>query len=190
MQRPTDHTSFGYQIDGNDCITFVDSTWVSFAEQNKAPELTKSVIGRSIWDFFAGQEVRQFYQLIFCTARSRNRELIIPFRCDSPTRRRFMELSVTPHQDGALSLTGLLVREESRPHVALLDSTNSDPNAFQLICSWCKRLHLEDNSWVEVEHAISELDLFGLPQVPSLTHGICPDCVSEIRQEIACAPDA
>ncbi len=190
MQSPDDNASLGYQIGHDDRITFVDSKWISFAERNKAPELTeRAIVGKSIWNFVAGREVQHLYGLMFHVARSEGREVAVPFRCDSPTSRRFMELRVAPGQKGALSFQSLLVREEARAYIELPDTGDRAPEALQTICSWCKRLHLKDDSWVEIERAVRELGLFGSARLPRLTHGICPDCRSEIRQEIRTLPD-
>jgi len=191
MKQLNSKSSFRYQIDASDCITFVDSAWKSFAERNNTPELTRrSIVGKSIWNFISGREVRHLYDLIFHVVRSRDREIVIPFRCDSPTIRRFMTLTIAPVQGGNLALVGALIREEPRPHVALLGSEVPDLETLVSICSWCKRVQLRDSSWVEVEQAIHELGLFQSDGVPGLTHGICPDCMFNIRDEIGQTRDS
>ena len=185
MEKLNKDSSFHYEIDARDCITFVDSAWISFAERNDAPELTRqSIIGESIWSFIADWEVRHLYDLVFDAARSCNRTIVIPFRCDSPTIRRFMTLTIASVQDGNLALVGSLIREEPRPRVALLGANAPDLETLLLICSWCKRIQSRDNSWVEVEQAIQELGLFQSDRLPGLSHGICPDCVCKIEDEI------
>jgi hypothetical protein len=43
------------------------------------------------------------------------------------------------------------------------------------MCGWCDRF-LVDGEWVEVEEAVARLGLFELPKLPSIDHGVCPDC--------------
>ena len=194
MKPESNNISFDYRLDSSDCITFVNSEWLSFAEQNKAPEISQSIIGKSVWCYLAGKEVRHLYELIFDAVRNRNKEIVIPFRCDSPTSRRYMELKVSPRVDKNLSLAAHILQEEARPYVALLDSgEHSDKRNtenYLKICSWCKRLNLKTERWVEVEQAIRELELFEEASLPGLTHGICPDCVASIRCEIEQASEA
>jgi hypothetical protein len=112
-----------YQVDADDRIRFVDAEWIAFARQNAAAELdTDAVLDRSLWQFVVGKETRHLYQMIFTGVRERLSEKTVPFRCDSPTRRRYMELLVAPLVDGGLAISGSTVREEPRPYVALLDS--------------------------------------------------------------------
>ncbi len=43
------------------------------------------------------------------------------------------------------------------------------------MCGWCDRFEV-DGEWVEVEEAARRLELFNRPELPALSHGICPDC--------------
>jgi hypothetical protein len=43
------------------------------------------------------------------------------------------------------------------------------------MCGWCDRF-LVDGEWVEVEEAVARLGLFQLPEMPAISHGVCPDC--------------
>lgn len=175
-----------FQVDARNRISFVDPGWLSFASENQAAELTESaVVGQSLWDYIQGVEIRHLYELIFREVRANGREIEIPFRCDSPTRRRFMRLRVVPLEAGELSIVSLLVREEERPHVALLDAQAPHADAFVTICSWCKRVNANKDRWIEVEAATSELDLLGSEPPPRLTHGVCPSCETTIRNDIA-----
>ena len=182
----SDDSTIRYRIDADDIVTAVDASWISYAEQNGAPELTESnVLGKPIWSFLANSEVGHLYDLMFAAVRSGGKELVVPFRCDSPTSRRYMELAVTPLDNGCLEVVSTLKKEEIRPHVDLLSSTERDPDRLLTICSWCKKVHLEQGVWVEVEIAVRELALFESSLLPGLTHGLCPECASEVRAKIS-----
>jgi len=46
------------------------------------------------------------------------------------------------------------------------------------ICSYCKKIRMNENLWQRVEEYI------GKHSVAALTHGICPDCFVNIKQQI------
>ncbi len=179
----TDST-FRYRLDSRDCIVCVDQTWTRFAEENEAGELADGAIGAPIWQFMTG-EARHLYEMLFASVRADGRVIAVPFRCDSPTTRRYMKLTVSPVADQGLAIVGRLLKCEERPFVGLLDDTRpADTTEFVTICSWCKHVRLADGSWCEVESAVQALRLFEKELLPSLTHGICPSCEEKMRAAI------
>lgn len=174
-----------YRIDARDRITFVSPAWVAFAINNGAPELTgESVLGKSLWDFVADRETRHLYGLVFEKVRRDRRPITIPFNCDSPTLRRFMELAISALPDGHIDLAGRLLREESREPARLLDRMAERSQSYLRICSWCKCVEAGGNDWVEVEDAIQGLTLFSSSVLPQLTHGVCPTCRSLLFERL------
>ena len=86
-----------YRLDEMDTIRFVSPSWLRFAQENDAAELNEDrVLGRVIWDFVQGVEVRRLYATLFSSLRSRREEIVVPFRCDSPDVVRLMELTLRP----------------------------------------------------------------------------------------------
>lgn len=174
---------FPYRVGPDDRIRLVSDAWLSFAIANGAPELTRqAVVGRSLWSFIDGIETRHLYQLIFASSRTRRREIAIPFRCDAPTRRRHMELRITPLADGGLDLCPRIVREEPHAYVALLDPAAPRSDYLVRICSWCKRVHVEPGGWVAADEAVRRLDLFDSSPLPGLTHGVCDRCAADLAE--------
>lgn len=187
MLMPKDNNirTFNYRIDAMDKLEFVDPAWLGFATDNDASNLTvEQVYGTSIWDYIAGYEVKYLYEMLFDAVRTRRRGVTIPFRCDSPTRRRFMELRIEPLDANALSLTGTMFYEESRPYSSLFDNKVKDADSYLRICSWCKRVDVGDDVWLEVEDAVRELDLFDDASPPGLDHSICLDCLAHVHNKL------
>ena len=183
------NSSIRYQLDAHDCIASLDAAWNAFAAQNGGPELADdSIIGQSIWRFIDGWEVRHLYEHVFDAVRSQDRDVVIPFRCDSPTLRRFMELRISALRDDGLALVSHLIREEARPRVELPHRDIGDTEDLVRLCSWCKRVQLVDRTWVEVEQAIQDLELFQSTTMPAITHGMCGDCATEIQSQIEDSP--
>ena len=78
-------------------ITSVCERWETFANENGAPGLdATSFVGRLVWDFVAGAEVRLLYLATLQRIRDNDTPVIFPFRCDSPDRRRLMRLVISP----------------------------------------------------------------------------------------------
>jgi len=61
-----------YRIDAADIIEDVNDAWARFAIENDAPSLATEVIGRSIWDYISGPEVRHIYESVFKRGPVRN----------------------------------------------------------------------------------------------------------------------
>ena len=61
-----DEREFSYSIDRDDTIASVSDSWLEFARENQASELTRDrVVGRRLWSFIAGRETRLLYEDVF-----------------------------------------------------------------------------------------------------------------------------
>lgn len=158
-----------YRIDQDDLITVVSDGWQEFAYANGAPELSRSALGRPLWDFIAGRQTREVYQIIIDRVRSGVGPLAVPFRCDSPDVRRFMRLDLSPTEGGGVEFVAETLREERRDPVTLFDVDAERGGEMVTVCSWCKQVKVESDSWLEVEAAVERLDLLGRLRDP------CPD---------------
>ena len=87
-----DQRIFVHRIDADNRVASVNDEWEAFARENDATQLTRqNVIGTPLREFVFGLETWHLYELIFNRVRSDSNGITIPFRCDSPHRRRFME---------------------------------------------------------------------------------------------------
>ena len=91
-----------YWIDGTDHIVAVNEAWNDFAIENGAPDLTREhVLGRSLWDYIADLPTKTLYQALIERARQ-SRPMDFAYRCDSPTQRRLMHMTITGEADGRI----------------------------------------------------------------------------------------
>jgi hypothetical protein len=173
--------ALSYAIDGEDRLIRVDEGFYRFAEENGWDGAGDS-LGRSLWDFVAGDEVRKLQRLLLRRVREGLRKVELPFRCDAPGFAREMDIRIAADSSGRVVLfSARLVSEREReaPQPLL------DPNApraegdFLTMCAWCDRF-LVEGEWVEVEEAAQRLELFRRSRVPELDHGICPDCSGQL----------
>lgn len=168
--------TFIHTVDSSGNIVAVNDAWLEFARENDAPELVReAVVGRPIWDFIEGRETRHISRLLLEKACTSGKSMTIPYRCDSPGIRRFLEMEIAPLKDGTVEFRSRFLKSESRDPVGLLDRRAERTNEFIAICSWCRRIRI-DGQWTEVEEAVKRLDLFSSASLPQLTHGICQDC--------------
>ncbi len=166
---------FIYRVDGGDRITFVDANWLAFGEQNgMRPPSLKPVIGTSLWRHIADFSTRHLYQLLMTEVRKTSRPVTVPFRCDGPECRRFMELRIIGTSREDLEFRSRLVREEPRERVALLDADTPRSSDLLLMCLWCKKV--KTSAWHEIEIAVSDFRLFEKEKLPMVSHVTCPAC--------------
>ncbi len=171
-----------YEVDDDLTIVAVDEAWSEFARTNDGIDLLPPrPLGRSLLSYIPDLPTAHVYERLFERVRQTGQPLAIPFRCDSPTLRRFLELHLEGRSGGGFRLSTVLLRAESRVHVPLLERSRPRGDGLLLMCSWCKRVSIP-KAWVEVEEAVSELRLFEREALPDISHGICPDCLEGTKR--------
>lgn len=173
-----------YRTNGDDLIVFVDDSWDQFAISNEAPELEAvKVIGRSLWDFVSDELTRDIYRQLLLDVR-KGRSLTFDFRCDSPDRRRFLEMRMTPFADDGVQFETLTTHIEDRLPQELYRRTSAFIGEIVIACSWCKKIETAENVWHEVEQAVQILHLFDLRPGLQLSHGMCKACYDEMTSKL------
>lgn len=158
-----------YRIDRDDRIVAVNDAWRAFAAENGSAGLADSIVGQALWESIAGSTVRQVYRSLLTRVRT-GHVVRFPFRCDAPTLRRDMRLTMTAQPDGAVDFVSELM--DARPRPALLLPRRVTIRS----CAWCCRVWTPAG-WTEVEDAVYAVDLFRWDDdSPTITHGICDDC--------------
>jgi hypothetical protein len=180
-----------YRIDDKDIITGYSDNLLSFARDNDWSSEIKpeEVIGHSIFEFIDGLETRYLYKQLFKKVREENRIIgPIPFRCDSPTERRLLELTLYPLPNDHINITSILVKSEPREEVRTLKIEVPRSEKIVTICSMCKKIALPSGRWVEIEEGLASLGIFEEEEVPQLSHGLCPECFNNAMEEIGDEP--
>lgn len=170
--------AFVYRIDKEDIIISVSDNWNSFAGDNDwggecSPE---NVVGHPLWDFIQNVETKHLYRELFKKVRAGKHAGPIPFRCDSPRERRFLELFISPLPGGQIEITSTIVRSEFHDKIELLDRKAPRSSELIRICSMCKKIAIAQNEWVELEEGMTRLRVFEADKMPGLTHGLCLAC--------------
>jgi hypothetical protein len=173
--------TLSYAIDDQDRLIKVDAGYYRFAEEN-GWEGAGSSLGRSLWDFVAGHEVKKLQRLLLRRVREGVRDVELPFRCDGPEMTREMNIRIAADRTGRVVLFSARLRSEEEreePQPLLDTGTPRDEGDFLSMCAWCDRF-LVEGEWVEVEEAAKRLELFRRRQMPMLDHGICPQCSGQL----------
>jgi hypothetical protein len=89
-----------YSIALNDTIAQVNAEWLAFAGENGFDRtLGEGVIGKSLWLFIESDVVRHLYQMVFERIRKGQGIHGVPYRCDAPDCRRFMQMDLKKTAD-------------------------------------------------------------------------------------------
>lgn len=185
MTQVSDDLVFVYQIDGNDKIVFIDEAWLLFARQNDAPILTREyVVGQELWKFIGDATTVEIYKRLLNRVRSAQSSVTVPFRCDSSTRCRYMEMEMVSLGNGVVQFNSRILTLEERAEVELLDNRIDRSAEVVNMCSWCKKIKTAPGRWVEVEEATRELNLFRAIFPPMISHGICPECLDSLQSQL------
>jgi hypothetical protein len=179
---PQNQPVYRYCVDDSNVIVDVDHWWLAFARENNAAQLNEtSVVGRLLWEFISDEPTRSLYKEIHDRVRSSGNPISVPFRCDSPTLQRYMQLTISKHHDGLLLYESTLIRTLPQRRFALLDPEQKRSADFLVMCSFCKRSLIEPSGWLELENISLKLRLFDQQTVPGLIYTDCPKCTNELR---------
>ncbi len=180
-----DNPSVSYYVNAADEIVFVNEEWSKFAAENDAPELAQGekVLRTNLWSVMTDISIEHLYRQILERVRA-GHEIEVQLRCDGPDTRRMMEMKVTPRGNGEAQFDTKPVWTEDRAPLKVLQKELPRRDYVLLVCSWCNRVELEEDNWVEVEKAVNYLQLFQVDKLPQLSHGICSDCHKTMSEQI------
>lgn len=168
---------YAYTVDAQDRLIWVSPAWLAFARENGAAQLTEeSTLGKSLWSFIADEATCQLYQALMARIRERKSRMTLPFRCDSPSLRRYMWLALVAEDDGHLRLEGTLVKTEPREYVGLFDAHSRRNRQVLTMCSICQRVLIEPLGWIDIDDAVVQLNLLEGDPHPQLRYAICQAC--------------
>lgn len=165
-----------YWIDGDDVLVEVGADWAAFAAEGDAAELADSATGRSLWSSM-DDEARDLWRPVVSRVRSERAHAVVPLRCDAPGVRRWFDVTVSSDDGERVRFRSVLVWEEVRTDVLLLDDGAQRDLATEAvrICSWCNSGE-HGAEWIAVEQLVAASRLLERPALPAVSYGICPSC--------------
>jgi hypothetical protein len=172
-----------YRIDRDNRLVEVGGDWDAFALENETPAVRRdAVLGRSLLDFVAGTETRHLHELLLERARRGIPLRRMSFRCDSLDLRRYMEMEIASPDGAVVEYRCRLLRVEPRAPLRTVTAGFGSGSTMRM-CSWCKKVHLTRDLWVEVEEAVARFGLLEDDTPPQVTHGICDTCLEKLYGE-------
>jgi hypothetical protein len=181
-------------LDGISYVVTLDGTidaigvthWNDFARQNGGDELLdKGVIGRNLFDFVSGADVRSHIRRILSELSTRRRPAcILPLRCDAPAQLRNLRQSITPifraNECRCFLFQAVELYSRQRPSIDLYDFKARFRQNLSLplivMCSWCLRIQSAGSTtdrWITAENYYAA----GGQSEVRISHGICEACV-------------
>lgn len=177
-----------YEIDSNDVIVSVGGDWDRFARANGAEELMHdAVIGHPLRRYVVGDVTRMFIDTMLTKIRISGLPLSIPYRCDSPGTKRYMEMQLAMSEvSGHIVASHRLVREEAMPSLsirALAPQAMGGIASGSLVkrCSMCNRLSEKNGPPLEPDR----FPRAKLREPLQVIYHVCHDCQSKLKQRLA-----
>jgi len=171
-----------YEVSPQLVIVHIDPpAWDAFAHGNEAPHLAANrVLGTGLLSHITDLPTQAIYKTLIERVLARGVSARFPFRCDAPDRRRYMEMRVELVAAARCRFVSSVLREEPRQAIPLLDPhTPHSESTLLSMCSWCKKVAVGGERWLEVEAALAALAPFNAEFPPGITHGICPHCEAD-----------
>ena len=175
-----------YATDDDGRIVFVDAGWCRFARENGAPDFAapERLYGRSLLSFITDSTTLHVYHVLMDRVANAGRTILLPFRCDGPPVRRWLELQMAPRPGGGVDFATRQIRAERRAVPLPFDRPGLRTDTMMRMCSWCKNVQMDSGQWARVEDAVKTFQIFTDADVPQITHGICPDCVTLFERDV------
>jgi len=167
-------TAVLYRIDGADVLTDVSGAWDEFARGNGG---IGQVVGRPLWHFVTGTEVRAVWSQMLRRVREVGGTLAFLYRCDAPGLRRLTQMELLADSYGYVAFRSTQIKVAAAATYIGRWEQGTCRDAI-VVCGWCARVRLD--SWVAPEEAATELGLTG-GRGARLSHGVCETCARELR---------
>ena len=186
--------SLTFETDRNGIIRSIgENNWNLFAKENGAPELrADTVVGRSLFDFIEGTRLRNHIRSVMeQIAQDPNWVWVLPFRCDTPDRKRVIRQSVKPVY-WENQCTGFLFQSvdqysQQRPPLGIYDfqklrnlGTMDCHLPIIAMCSWCQKVQRDagEDDWISAE----DYYVSGGRSEVRISHGICNQCLNNMEK--------
>ena len=168
-----------YRLDQSDRITAIGGAWDRMAQENGGDRLCgDSVVGRPLYDFISGDISKMFVRTVIEGVRVLQRPRTVPYRCDSPGLRRYMEMSIKCEPGGGLLLEHRQVRTEATGRRFDFRVGTQPLRQMVVRCSHCNAVKVEGR-WGEPEALLPVAPAGDVPVV----YGVCPTCMDLVRRK-------
>lgn len=161
-----------YTLDAENRIIAIQGAWDEFAIDNNGDEITaNNVIGKSLLRYVTGKVTRNALLNLLAKVRCHHVTAVMDYRCDSPSSKRWMRMTLTSEPKGHIRVTCQLIRQQAYTQVVQITCA-SERNKYTVVrCSLCNRINQQDG-WYEVEDLANKHQCFHWLVI----YGLCPNC--------------
>lgn len=174
-------SSVVYRVDATDRIVAVNEAWRAFAAANEGAGLADP-LGQSLWRHIGDQGSRDLYALLLTAIRASGRPTSYPYRCDSPTLRRLLEMSVCPGDDGDLVFSSRIVSTEPMPHAVMFGQSLPYSIGRVDVCGNCRKVRDRDG-WTDIIELFNRGRITARRNSFTAMYRICPECRTMLRRQ-------
>jgi len=172
-----------YRVDRKNRIIDVSASWRAFAVENGGDAKVLEPVGDSLWDHISDRDTQDLYLLLLEAVRRSRAQLSFPYRCDSPTMKRFMAMTITPDALDEVVFRSEVVAVEPLSQEISVTNWSALRIREVHICSSCRKVKVGP-TWREISEA------FGSGEVTTnrihfrAVHRVCPHCLHEMQLRV------
>ena len=189
--KPNKTRTTSLTVNRDNVIVEVGEDWLTQAEAGGARDqlAVNKVLNRPIGQFAKDDNTRMYIAACLSLCRIKKTTIFRPYRCDSPTHQRYMELELVPYENGQVEMVHYLLKSEPlQKSLNIEDVTElSDQVAalnegvgYTLRCSMCNSIQLpgtdewlDPADYVQLECARPHLNVI---------HTVCNCCKNQAWQ--------
>jgi len=169
-----------YEIDKYNVIRKIAGSWEAFCEENDTLDLgEEKVVGRCLWDFVIGKDVRWLYEKVLQQVRETGGVVKFPFRCDSPDTVRLMHMEIAPQGEQSVRFVTTPLEIRKRPRHIYYNYVAHGHRCHIFSCSICNRVKT-DSAWLQLDEALHARRLLDNDKPLSLYGALCPECKAKM----------
>jgi hypothetical protein len=171
--------------------------WQKFLDDNPPQDAARrhshaSVLDRPVTQFIVGDNVRSTFAELFGSVLGGARPVVrIDYRCDAPTQRRDMRLTVSPiSTDGEvrhLLYQSVMLSIQQRPAIPLFGAPVAHEEAEDIVtlCAICARVAWPIGAPSGTREWIEPTEYYRRDgaEVTLISHGFCENCFSRLEDE-------
>lgn len=183
---PTKKITTSLIVDKLNRIIAVDDKWLDEAELGNAEDKLQpeKIMEHFLADYIQDDNTTMYVEAILALCRLRNEKVYRPYRCDSPTHKRFMELELIPQSLGQVKMVHYLLKEEAFENEVTIEdigkslkskqktNANKATRSYYLRCSMCNALKAPDSEEWRDPGEISTPNLNHFKVI----HTVCKNC--------------
>ena len=182
-----------YWLDDDNIIRRVNDHWdQAMDSQNWSDRASANrIVGKLLSEFICDDVTRMYVATMIESVRVIPHTSFRPYRCDTPDMKRFMQMIITPEDNGWIRISHELLRIEplEKPvtfstvtEFSPLRQYKNNQTIHFVRCSICNRLQRygnRDNTWYEADSLIARSH--ALSESLKVIYGVCLDCPDKLR---------